>query len=301
MPNKDFQNGLIVALASGVTIAEGGNIGYQVKFKVDGNDYYIASCQQGESITEPPKPTKTGSTFTKWQDTELNYIEFPFTPQSDITCNAVWGSGDLLLTCDDFTDSGIHQLTLTNNGAEIDYEIKKFGTGSWHFVEGSDYVRINNPSTIFDFANNDFTIYLWLYPTAFTGGIYSAWTNSTARSFILTTAGTAGLLFATSYSSSQSVMIQTENNVLTLNEWQHIAVTRHTGTIYIFVNGTLVKSQVVGASYTINPIGNNDFLIGKNGDSSQYNDHTTGYIDELRILNGTCAWTENFMPPTQPY
>jgi hypothetical protein len=101
MANKDFQNGLIVALASGVTIAEGGNIGYQVKFKVDGEDYYIASCQQGESITVPPIPTMQSGSFAGWQDSNGNVIAFPYTPNADITLEAKVSYVDFLASNDE--------------------------------------------------------------------------------------------------------------------------------------------------------------------------------------------------------
>ncbi len=208
----------------------------------------------------------------------------------------------LLCTCDDFEDSSPYGFTLTNNGVEIDTSVKKFGTGSWHFVENTDYVAIDNPRAFFDFGSGNFTIDLWFYPTAFTGGIIGAWSSyGQTKSFLLTTAGTAGLLFACNNGGSSTKMIQTENNVLTLNQWQHLAVTRSTDTIYVFINGTMVKSENVGSTYTINPFGSNLFWIGKNSDNYSQTDHTTGYIDEIRILKGICAWTSDFTPPTQPY
>lgn len=284
-----------------VDVASGGiQGGYTVTFKVDSDDYYIASCEAGGTISEPPTPQAPTGYIYKWADSSENVITFPYTPISDIVLNRITVPNFTFLAhCDDFTDKGAYELSLTNNGVDIASGVKKFGTGSWHFVENADYVKISNPSTYFDFGANDFTIDLWFYPTAFTGGILSAWSVSNARSFILTTAGTAGLLFAFSYSSSQSVLIQTNNNVLTLNAWQHIAVTRSGSNFYIFVNGTLVKTQQ--SSLTINAVGNNNFLIGKNGDTSTSNDHTTGYIDEIRIMNGICAWTSDFTPPTAPY
>ena len=65
----------------------GSNIGYQVTFKVDGNDYYVASCQQGESITEPPTPTVQRKYFISWQLNGTD-VSFPYTPSADVTINA---------------------------------------------------------------------------------------------------------------------------------------------------------------------------------------------------------------------
>ncbi|MBQ5900225.1 MAG: InlB B-repeat-containing protein [Clostridia bacterium] len=66
------------------------NIGYYVKFKVNNDDYYIVSCQQGESITEPPTPTvQSGYAFIGWKDSNDNPIVFPYTPTADIELSAV--------------------------------------------------------------------------------------------------------------------------------------------------------------------------------------------------------------------
>ena len=74
-----------------------GNIGYQVKFKVDGSDYYIASCQQGESITEPPVPVIAQQIFNSWQDKNGNDILFPYTPTQDIELTANFNSFNFLV------------------------------------------------------------------------------------------------------------------------------------------------------------------------------------------------------------
>ena len=78
-----------------LTIPSGSNIGYEVKFKVDGNDYYVAQCLQGESITKPPSPTKAGETFLRWQ-LNGNNIAFPYTPSADVELNAYFENITLL-------------------------------------------------------------------------------------------------------------------------------------------------------------------------------------------------------------
>ena len=69
-----------------VNVAGGGGIadGYIVTFKIGETDYYIASCQQGGTISEPPEPKISGQLFLNWQidDTE---VTFPYTPTEDIT------------------------------------------------------------------------------------------------------------------------------------------------------------------------------------------------------------------------
>lgn len=72
-------------------ISGGSNIGYEVKFTVEGNDYYVASCQQGESISEPPTPTSQLGYFNAWQ---LNGVDvaFPYTPSADAEVVAVFST-----------------------------------------------------------------------------------------------------------------------------------------------------------------------------------------------------------------
>jgi len=284
-----------------VDVAGGISGGYTVTFKVDGNDYYIASCKQGESITNPP--ASSDNLFYKWKDVNDNDISFPYTPAADIELyGTVLYNADLLVHCDDFADSGKNQLSLTNNGAEVDTTTKKFGTGSWHFTENTDYVQVNNIDTKFNLEDNDFTIDFWLYPTAFTGAFVGCWTNAVNKAFIITTTSSNGAYaFAWGY-GTQMEMFSIAAGQLTLNQWQHIAFTRHEDTIYAFVNGNKISTYAMSSTNrNINSCSGKNLWIGRNSDTAQSNDHTTGYIDELRILNGTCAWTENFTPPTNPY
>ena len=66
-----------------LTIPSGSNIGYEVKFKSEGNDYYVAQCLQGDTISEPPTPTSQSGTFTAWQLNGTD-VSFPYTPSADV-------------------------------------------------------------------------------------------------------------------------------------------------------------------------------------------------------------------------
>lgn len=93
-----------------VNVAGGGiENGYTVTFKVDGNDYYISSCQQGEAITEPPTPTIEGKIFGGWI-INGDFITFPYTPSADVeatalltTKNFLVGNGDTITIMRGFT------------------------------------------------------------------------------------------------------------------------------------------------------------------------------------------------------
>lgn len=106
-------------------ITSGGGItgGYTVTFKVDGNDYYIASCQQGENITEPPTPTSQTGTFTAWQINGVD-VSFPYTPSADVELTAHFATVRTEMELDTagtelFMKSGNPYATKTNNGTMI--------------------------------------------------------------------------------------------------------------------------------------------------------------------------------------
>ena len=70
----------------GLTNAQGGGgaaLDYNVTFKVEGEDYYIASCLDGDSIAAPPKPAVSGKVFRGWY-IGTDRITFPYTPTSSV-------------------------------------------------------------------------------------------------------------------------------------------------------------------------------------------------------------------------
>lgn len=75
---------------------------------------------------------------------------------------------------------------------------------------------------------------------------------------------------------------------LILNEWQHIAVcySHSAQKLYFFIGGELVQSKEME-------------ITRENLQRISFS--TNSYTDELRILDGVCAWTSDFTPPESPY
>jgi hypothetical protein len=289
MPNKDFQNGLIVALASGVTIAEGGNIGYQVKFKVDGEDYYIASCQQGKSITEPPSPIEPWQGLVQWKDTNNNVIVFPYTPVADIELTAVFVFASFLVHFDNSVqDEG--DATATNIQGIPTYATGKFGQAI--VGDGNTTIKYRSDTAFkYDATTSPFTLEFWFYCT--TNNDYNRSVFGFADSY---PSNSNGLIYANGnkvglYKGGQKIYV---DNVGT-NAWHHIAFVFNSTGSKIFVDGELKASN----NFVYNTGTSNIASLMGNGNSGA--EMLKGVmLDEFAIFPYE-KYTENFAPPTQPY
>jgi len=150
----------------------------------------------------------------------------------------------------------------------------------------------------FSFGTNNFTLECWVYTTNpantngktivdsrpdSTNGVYWVWdlTNSGQLRFFNPIGGTS----------------VTSTNPIPFNQWVHIAVTRASGTVTLWVNGTSVASLGSTAESWVS----GSLKIGANAFRSIVTDtYWNGYISNLRIVNGTAVYTGAFTPPTAP-
>jgi len=81
---------------------------------------------------------------------------------------------------------------------------------------------------------------------------------------------------------------------MTLNAWNHVAVVRNSGIVYININGVVsTNSWTTSTAFT-----NAACVIGTNpGPGVEY---YFGYLSDARLLNGTALYTSNFVPPSAP-
>jgi hypothetical protein len=81
-----------------------------------------------------------------------------------------------------------------------------------------------------------------------------------------------------------------------INTWLNIAVSRVSGTLYWFVNGSLVSSGADTTNYTVGSTGPS--FMG----SSYYNNYgLQGYMSNIRVIKGTGLYTANYTATTTPY
>jgi hypothetical protein len=184
---------------------------------------------------------------------------------------------------------------------------RKFGSSSLQLTAGS-HLSVNGGDA-FRFGTGDFVVELFAYPTQTpngTGLISSEYYSSSQVGFTIafSNSGTLGrvsgdALFAGFFSSGSWKGIASASS-LTLNSWNHIAVSRISGTYRLFLNGvllgTLNNSSVLP---DVQPL-----RIGRDwsGESTSTGSFV-GYIDEVRITKGSGRGYEgDAIPvPTEPF
>jgi hypothetical protein len=218
----------------------------------------------------------------------------PTTPLTAIT-------GTEILTCQSnrLVDNSIKNTTITKAGDVSVQRFSPFNPSSVTPTSYSGYFGAANGNDLYLSSqasgsggvtlSGNYTIEMWLYPTAASGSGYSMLvatnTNGGFFQFYYNSAGNIG------YYTPAFGQPTTSSAPLTFNAWQHIALVRSSNSVKVYVNGvekafssTITDSSTIYANY-----------IG--GLGTVYN--TFGYISNLRITN-TAVYTTTFTPSTSP-
>lgn len=198
-----------------------------------------------------------------------------------------------------FTDNSVSPHTVTAaNDAQIDTADSKFGGASGLFDGAGDYLSIPYVSADFDWFNSSYTVECWVKAASWTN-----WQNAAGQSALI---GRMSITSASTYWSFGPINGGTlrfyfykgsgveidSTGTLPTNEWVHIAMTYSIGSgeIKLFINGVLdgsgnISGTPQSATY--------DLIIGQANNQS-----ITGWVDDLRILQGLAKYTADFTPPT---
>ena len=214
-----------------------------------------------------------------------------------------------LLTCQSnrFIDNSTNAFTITKNGDTTVSSAIPFTANSSYSTYGSvyfdgtgDYLTVPDNST-WAFSG-DFTIESWIYPTTLAAetAIFTVWyggsVSLTAINFNVQSTGRLRGEFTVG-SSAITTTTGTTTSV-TINQWNHVAVSRSGTTIRLFVNG--VQDSTTGTlSGTINNLTDQP-VIGAINSGGAYLSRMNGYISDVRVITGTAVYTANFTPPTTP-
>ena len=191
------------------------------------------------------------------------------------------------------TDSSTnnHTITVTGDVHAGTFSPYRHGGYSTYFDGNGDYLSIPSHAD-FRHDQGDWTIDGWFYPTSFASstcilslGSYVGIDNWT---MYITSTGGVGYEAGNGTSWAALANYNSSSNLVSLNQWHHIAWVRSNGSLFIYLNGTRILNQA-SASFGVNSSGN--LYIG-----NYFGQATTNvqahYQSDLRIIKGTALYTD---------
>lgn len=199
-----------------------------------------------------------------------------------------------------FIDSSVNNLPVTTVGnVSINSSIFKYGNGSANFNGvNSNYLSLPS-SSLFQWTG-DFTIEGWFYFNSLSSNnpLISTHNGADRTGWIIFQRNSTelGIFGANSFGSIIMANFIIVNTSI-LNTWIHLAVSRSSNTLRLFLNGVLkITSNSPGSivSGTTLTVGHYPYF---NDGAKTFN----GYIDEIRITKDVARYIDNFTPPTEAY
>lgn len=174
--------------------------------------------------------------------------------------------------------------------------------GSIYFNGSTDYLTTPN-DTQFSFGTGDFTVEGWFYFNSITtdqclimlgtgangGGPFAAWWLR----YVPTAYGSPSLGFYR-YDGTETPNNFTLSSSLSSNVWYHIACTRQSTNLRMFLNGIQVSTTIT-SSLNFDSVNADPVQIGKvtTGGGTFYLD---AYLTNIRVVKGIAVYTANFTP-----
>ena len=181
--------------------------------------------------------------------------------------------------------SSVNTITLAGN-AKISTDDYRFDGSSLYIDGAGDYLQLPANSSLFGFGTGDFTVEAWIKILAY--GSYDTQILSTPGnfsnfSFSIRNNGTLNF-----WNGSGSTSFGVTNTV-PLNKWTHVAFSRVSSTLRVYVNGNMIGAALIATN-----LGNT--LPVCIGATPNFPNSNTCYIDELRITKGVGRYTtQNFL------
>ena len=217
---------------------------------------------------------------------------------------AVSGTTLLANQSNRFLDNSSNGLTVTVNGTpkvqpfypfepDAAYSDSTNG-GSFHndvSAVGNEGVVTSSTSSDFAFGTGDFTTEAWIYgltTNVTQQAIYGNRSSATNTIYCLHYFGTANKL---NWNTGLSVLATSTIACETFC-WNHVAVTKASGTSRMFINGAIGVTWSDTADYSYVGV----FKVGFDVYAGDFN----GFITDVRVVKGTALYTSAFTPPTAP-
>lgn len=189
-----------------------------------------------------------------------------------------------------FTDSSANGLSVSASGnAQIKTDQSKFGGASGYFDGTGDFLTINNAAIAI--GTGEFTAEAWFR--------LNSGNNTFRHIFDTRPSDAAG--FALGVDGQNRVFLfsvdafRVEAGSVSADTWHHVALSRNSGNVRVFLNGSQVGTTWVDSTNYSQQL----LYIGRYFADTQY--QWTGYIDEVRWTVGVGRYTDSFTPPTAAF
>ena len=219
----------------------------------------------------------------------------------DPSADAYWGYVSYLMATSSlsnannnlFVDSSGAFNPVIRSGNTTQGAVTPYGTLWSNYFDGSSYITMASGIAA---GTGDFTIEGWFNVSSYsTGpGLYDTRPSFTNGAYPAVFVDASGYL---TYYVNTAVQIQGAT-LVGLNTWNHFAVCRSGTSTRLFLNGVQQ-----GSTYTDTnnyQMGGSRPIIGGNGYYPNGASQLTGYISNIRVVNGTALYTSTFTPPTTP-
>ena len=221
------------------------------------------------NFTPPTEP------LTAITNTTLLTCHLPYIADGSTNAHSITSNGNV--TTQPFSSYDYTEYNPNTNGGSVYFD----GTG--------DYLSIADDDSIF---SNDYTIEFWMYPTQDTN-LTMPFSKGVGLQFYHQSGNIAAAL-----SWNNSVYSYNGNfGSITTNAWSYISLVRDSSanTYKFYINGTL--EDTLNSSSNIDA-GSADWIIAAYTTAGNY--AFEGYIQDLKVTNGTAVYSGDFTPPTAP-
>lgn len=164
-----------------------------------------------------------------------------------------------------------------------------YGTGSALFNGTTSRLTIPN-STDFQFGTGDFTIEGWVNSVALkaTATFAKCSTDATYTAGYTAEINSGYIGF---YDGVAGVRYTGASNLMAVNTWYHVAWSRQSGSLRMFVNGNLVRTDSITSNFSPTV----SFVIGNDITTNTY--ALNAYFQDVRIYKGVAKYTAAFVIP----
>ena len=200
-------------------------------------------------------------------------------------------------------DASTNNFAVTINGDTKPNNFNPYSNGyySTQFAAKTDYISIPATTALTTFTG-DFTFEAWIYPTDTAVSYWKIWDSrqngATAQAMVV---GLEPLASAVAGQGRLNYFNGTSyygTGIVYYNRWTHIAFVRSGSTMTFYVDGVAGGTATISGTQTGSATTNPVWIGTKDNGLASYG--STGYISNLRVVNGTAVYTGNFTPSTSP-